>query len=355
MPPTELSLSLKPRSRYDAIDVAGRVTDEYGDVLRRHRRALYCSFHTTAGYLEQSMAARLQHSRERLDPFIRIFQRLFPPNADYRHDQMHLRTELTDEERRVEPRNADSHLTFIGAGLRNCATYVNHADQPVYFIELDGTNGEFVRTRSTTVLAYDDEETCETLTIEIPISRHPVDSINLADPKLGVLERINEVLPRQGVRKGRVDISLDGSESHAGLTVNEYETLLMRNDLAEVVRDPLKFAAESGMRLLRLRDPRALALKSLDYAKYDLVHVFNEVMEAVRINESAIENILSRFIAFPARRFLRLKRSVSMLVTDRGAGQSSVVGGKYQSPILVQWQPSEHQVRRLLVTVKSFR
>jgi len=36
---------------------------------------------------------------------------------------MELRTELSDAQRKVEPRNADSHLTYIGAGLRNCVTY----------------------------------------------------------------------------------------------------------------------------------------------------------------------------------------------------------------------------------------
>ena len=45
---------------------------------------------------------------------------------------------------------------------------------------------------------------------------------------------------------GRIDISLAPNEHHAGLTVNEYETLLMKHDLAEVLRNPLRFMAEKG-------------------------------------------------------------------------------------------------------------
>jgi hypothetical protein len=77
--PRELNLALTPRSRYDAIDVAAQVREEFGDVLAGFRRVLYCSLHTTAGYLEQSLSSRLDNRRARLDPFMQAFQRLFPP------------------------------------------------------------------------------------------------------------------------------------------------------------------------------------------------------------------------------------------------------------------------------------
>ena len=107
-------------------------------MLRRHKRALYCSMHTTAGYLDQSLSARLRHDEDRLAQFIHSFHAVFPQGAEYHHDRMELRTELTDAQKEVEPRNADSHLTFIGAGLRNCVTYETRPDAPVYFIDLDG-------------------------------------------------------------------------------------------------------------------------------------------------------------------------------------------------------------------------
>ena len=70
---------------------------------------------------------------------------------------MELRTELSDAQKEVEPRNGDSHLTFIGAGMRNCVTYRTRPDAPVYFIELDGTSAAMQRQRTTTIIGYDDE------------------------------------------------------------------------------------------------------------------------------------------------------------------------------------------------------
>ncbi len=350
--PLTLSLTLSPRSRYDAIDVAGLLANDHGAPIEVFPKVAYCSLHTTAGYIGQGLAARLRHTRDRLDPYIRAFQRIFPQGADYVHDQVELRSELTDEQRESEPRNGDSHLTFIGAGLRNMVTYTNHGSRPVYFIDLDGVNGTDVRTRCTTAIAYHDEEAVCKFTLEVPVSRHPVDSVNLNDPAFGLTEEIGRRLKAYGIARGRVEIALHRSEEHAGVTVNEYETLLMRNDLAQVVRDPLRYAASSGRRMLR--DPAALPQKSLGYAKYDLVHVFNELMEAFRVQESVIEKVLSRFIAVPARRFLRMKRSVSLLVTETGDGSGVVLRGRYQSPILVQWRPAHRGRRRISVTLKRF-
>ena len=59
--PTEMTLTLAPQRRFEAIDVNRRINAEFGRLLRRHRRALYTSFHTTAGYLDQSLSVRLHH------------------------------------------------------------------------------------------------------------------------------------------------------------------------------------------------------------------------------------------------------------------------------------------------------
>ena len=116
---TELTVRLAPQRRFEAIDVNARIAQDAGDVLRRHRRVMYCSMHTTAGFLDQSLSMRLGDSH---DQFFESFNRLFPPDAEYHHDRLELRSELTADQRKIEPRNADSHLTFIGAGLRNCVT-----------------------------------------------------------------------------------------------------------------------------------------------------------------------------------------------------------------------------------------
>ena len=151
-PRLELKLDLTPATRFDLINVTNRVRQEYGEVLRRYRRALYHSYHTTAGYFEQSLCERLQNNRDTISRVVQYFQTLFPPNADYRHDQLELRAELSDEQKLIEPRNADSHLTFISSGLMNCVTYENQPTVPVYFVDLDGVYGKTTRQRHTTVI-----------------------------------------------------------------------------------------------------------------------------------------------------------------------------------------------------------
>ena len=346
--PTELRLTLAPQRRFEAIDINSRIAQEAGDVLRRHARALYCSFHTTAGYLDQSLSSRLHHRPDLLSQFFRGFRALFPPGAEYRHDRMDLRTELSDSQKQVEPPNADSHLTFIGAGMRNCVTYRTQPEAPVYFIELDGTYQGTQRRRTTAVLAYDHDRVVARKAFAIPVSKHPIDSVNLADARLGLVDAVNDLLAQTGVAVGRVDVSLEPSERSVGLTVNEYETLLMQHDLMEVLRDPLRFAKIKGRDLLD--DPLAIPGKTLNYAKYDVVRVLNSLMEALRLDQSAFERLIAKAMAVPAQHFVRTRR-VSFLAADQGEGSARLVRGTYQSPILVQWKPAARQERRVEVTV----
>ena len=343
--PTELRLTLAPQRRFEAIDVNRRIASEAGDLLRRYRRAMYCSFHTTAGYLDQSLSARLSNSHDTLSKFFRTFHALFPQGAEYRHDRMELRTELSDAQKEVEPRNGDSHLTFIGAGMRNCVTYRTRPDAPVYFIELDGTSAAMQRRRTTTIIGYDEERTIARTSLSIPVSKHPIDSVNLADPRLGLLEQVNQLLASSGLERGRVDLVIEPSERNVGLTVNEYETLLMQNDLADVLRDPLRFAKIKARHVLD--DPLAIPGKTLNYAKYDIVRVLNSLMEALRLDQSSFERLVAKAMSVPARRFLRSRRVSFLAATDAGSSAARLVRGTYQSPILVQWQPAERQERRI--------
>ena len=131
----------------------------------------------------------MHHHHGRLAQFFDAWHALFPPDADYRHDQMELRSELSDEQKEIEPRNADSHLTFIGSGMRNCVTYRNQPLAPVYFIDLDGTNGAACRERKTTIVAYDEEQVVARESFVVPVSHHPIDSVNLGDPRIGLVDR----------------------------------------------------------------------------------------------------------------------------------------------------------------------
>ena len=352
--PRQFDLTLVPSRRFDIIDVTGRLRREHGDALAPFRRVAYCSLHTTAGFLEQSLLARLEHRRDRLDPFMRAFLKLFPAGGPYRHDQMENRCELSDEQRRVEPPNADSHLAFIGSGLRNCVTYRHRPGEPVYFLELDGIHEQVTRTRRTRILAFNREEVAASAALDVPVSRHTVDSINLADPRLGVLELAEDLIGRHGVERGRIDLTLEAAERDAGITVNEYETLLMRHDLMEVLRDPFRHLTARGRSLLR--DPASIPIKSLDYAKYDAVHLLNEIMDALKLSETSLARLLTRIVAVPAQRFLRLKRHVSLLVSEpAGGGTPGLVRGTYQSPILVQWAAVPRRARTLRITLTRFR
>ena len=95
--------------------------------------------------------------------------------------------------------------------------------------------------------------------------------------------------------------------------------------------------------------------EKVDYFNGGLFEVVDPIelkrAEAYRLRESAVERVLARAIALPAARFLRMKRSVSLLVSDRGsAGRGAIIDGTYQSPILVQWnRATGHGVESLTV------
>jgi thiamine phosphate synthase YjbQ (UPF0047 family) len=351
--PVELTLELTPRARVDVIDVRRAITDRYGDALDAYPRALCCSFHTTAGYLDPSVASRLNQSREGVMPYIEVFRTMFPEGAGYEHDNLDRRSELSEAQKPIEPQNADSHLAFMAGALRTCVAYQNRPGEPVSFIDLDGVHDGRARRRLTSVIGYRVEEPVAHARVTVPVSGHAVDSVNLKNPQFGVYAQCAAMVAAHGVTKGRLRVSLAPGERHAGLMVNEYETLLMRHDLSEVLRDPLRFMAEKAGHMLG--NPRAIPAKTLDYAKYDLVRVFNRLLDALGLRESMVETVLSQAIAMPAARFLRMKRSVSLLVSDRDVpGTGAIIEGVYQSPILVQWHRGARQARTLDITLTRF-
>ena len=352
--PAEITLDLRPDDRFELIDVAGRVRDRHADFFSEYRKSAFCSFHTTAGYLEERLCARLDHSGERLGRFVDLFRRLFPKDAGYWHDRMELREELSEDEKEREPVNADSHLAFMGAGLRNLTTWDAREDAPVWFIDLDGVNGELQRTRRTTVIGYTDEERIHRGIRTVPVPRtHPVDSFDLTDPGLGLFPYLQELLASEGVERGRVDIRLPPGERHAGLTVNEYETLLMRNDLPVAMRTPLRYMLRRGRELLR--HPGTIPGKARDYALYDLLHLYNEVMDVLGVGRGVADRLLSR-VSGAAYRIFRLKRRVSFLVSDsEETGPERIVRGTYQSPILIQHRAAGEGSRSLEISVWRYR
>jgi len=348
--PLDVTLELVPRARFDVLELRSHCAAAH-EAFAAYPRCLYWSSHTTAGFLDRSLAIRL--SPERVPDYVETFRALFPEGAGYEHDHLERRHDLDPMQRASEPRNADSHLAFIAGGLRACVTHPNRPGESVFFVDLDGVVEGRPRRRLTRVIGFHNERIVAATEIEVPMSVHPIDSINLKDPRLGIYQQLSEFVQRAGIGTGRLRVVLDPSERHSALTINEYETLLMKHDLAEVLRNPLRFFAEKSRHALA--NPRAVPAKTLDYAKYDFVRVLNKSLDTFGLRGSIVERLLARTLAVPAARFLRMRRSVSLLVSKRPDGSNGLIEGTYQSPILVQWQRAPRQTRVLDVTLTELR
>ena len=348
--PLDLTLELVPKARFDVVELRSHFAAEH-EAFAPYPHCLYWSSHTTAGFLDRSLAARL--SADGVPTYLEAFRTIFPEGAGYEHDQLDRRDDLDPQQRAVEPRNADSHLAFIAGGLRACVTHPNRPDESVYFVDLDGVVEGKPRRRLTRLIGFHSERVVGTTRIEVPVSPHPIDSINLKDRRLGVYEQLSDFVREAGIGKGRLRIVLDPAERHSALTINEFETLLMKHDLAEVLRNPLRFFAEKSRHALA--NPRAVPAKTLGYAKYDFVRVLNKSLDTLGLRGSMVERLLARTLAVPAARFFRMRRSLSLLVSERPDGTNGLIEGTYQSPILVQWAAAPRQTRLLDVTLTEIR
>ena len=348
--PLDVTLELLPKARFDLVELRTHFSAEH-KALSAYPNCLYWSSHTTAGFLDRSLAARLTPTH--VPSYIEAFRALFPEGAGYEHDRLERRDDLDPQQREVEPKNADSHLAFMAGGLHACVTHPNRPSESVFFVDLDGVVDGRPRRRLTRLIGFNDERVVRTTRIEVPVSGHPIDSINLKDPRLGVYERLAEFVASAGVGKGRLRLMLDPTERHSALTINEYETLLMKHDLAEVLKDPLRFFAEKSRHALA--NPRAVPAKTLGYATYDFVRLLNKSLDTLGLRGSIVEKVLARSLAVPAARFFRMRRLVSLLVSDRPDGSTGLIEGTYQSPILVQWQRAPRQTRILEATLTELR
>jgi len=108
-----------------------RTAELHGDAVQGFRHCFYASEHSTAGFLPQSLAARLIARFGSVSPYLDVFRNVFPEGAGYRHDQLELRDELLPEQKAIEPTNADSHLAFMGGGIRACVVGDANADNVV--------------------------------------------------------------------------------------------------------------------------------------------------------------------------------------------------------------------------------
>ena len=66
-----------------------------------------------------------------------------------------------------------------------------------------------------------------------------------------------------------------------------------------------------------------------------------------------LDSVIDRVATVPAPRWLRVGRSVALLVAESDGG-GKMVRGRYQSPILLQWNRAHNSRRKLSVTVHRF-
>jgi hypothetical protein len=203
------------------------------------------------------------------------------------------------------------------------------------------------------LIGFTNERIVRAMRIEVPVSGHAIDSVNLKDPRLGIDQQLAAFAAAAGVPRGRLRLALDPGERHSALTINEYETLLMKYDLAEVLRNPLRFVAEKYRHALA--NPRAVPAKTLGYAKYDLVRLLNQSLDTFGLRGTIVEKVLAHTLAVPAARFFRMRRSINLLVAEGDHGAAGIVEGTYQSPILVQWQHAPRGSRVLHITLTEIQ
>jgi thiamine phosphate synthase YjbQ (UPF0047 family) len=341
-----LRLELRPSRRPEAIDLRGLLVDALQEgPLQASRRLLCISHHTTAGFLDRRLRERLGDDPTRLGAFLEALGSVFPPDAGYEHDRLHLRDELTELQKESEPLNADAHLAFIGGGFTNCTTLQTDDLRPLWFVDLDGVYRDrqdmpIRRTRHATVVGFEQEERVGRLRLEVPVPAG-AGVVRLDDPEHPVLLQVQERVEEEGISAGRVGIRLANPAPGVGITVNEFEALLMERDLTRVLANPLGFA-RSGAQAL------------------------TGALAALGVPSDRLRRLLDRALAHPATRVLRMQHHVSLGVLPPNAGTpgdpwvdtdapGTLVRGTYQSPLLVQRRGTAEGRRALDVTLYRFR
>ena len=214
--PLDLTLEVAPTARFDVVEMRSRFAAEHR-ALAEFSQCLYWSSHTTAGFLDRSISARLR--AQHVSTYVEAFRTLFPEGAGYEHDQLDRRSDLDAIQRASEPKNADSHLAFMASGLRPCVTHPNRDGEAVCFVDLDGIVEGRPRRRLTRLIGFRTERVVGKTRIEVPVSEHPIDSINLKDPRLGIYAALSDFVMKTGAGKGQLRIVLDPTERHSALTV----------------------------------------------------------------------------------------------------------------------------------------
>jgi len=363
-----VSLGFAPSKRTEVVDVLPHLAARYNGVLTSYRKLLYCSMHTTAGFLDPDMAEKVAYCRESVEAVIRSAKQLFPHGAPYWHDLMSLRSELSEEQKLREPHNADSHLVFISMGLSNAVEYDNCPGRPVYFVDLDGVYDGIQRKRKSIIIGYNTAECVHEHVLDVPMIEKSVMSVDLGNQIFGPKAPIDALIAKHKIHRGAVVLALEDEEEHAGLTVNEFEPLLIENDLAGVLDNPIHYMKKEASSIVR--DPFSLPKRAKKYLTLDLVQIVNEVASTVGRRTSILHRVIERlerrvpylervmqYVAIvSASRWMGLDRSISLLINGEDHEPTGrLVIGTYQRPILAQWRRPEAESQSRQVRVRLLR
>jgi hypothetical protein len=122
---------------------------------------------------------------------------MFPEGAGYEHDQLERRGDLTSEERAIEPQNRRHRISRSWRRVSApVSAYVNRPQEPVCFVDSGRRHRRPPAPPLTSIVGFTRESSVARLRIGVPVSNHPVDSVNLKDPKLGIYDQIDELVRR---------------------------------------------------------------------------------------------------------------------------------------------------------------
>ncbi len=357
------TLHFSPRSRLDIKNVSSALAEvEHGPFASFEKIAI-CSLHTTAGFIEQPLATKLGNNSEGIDHLVRSAHRLFPEGAPYWHDRMELRNELTPEQRKHEPLNADSHLAFICLGLCNCALYEFAPDAPIYFIDLDGESRGTFRSRRTLAVGYNHTQCVHEEILAIKMPQKDQYALDLSQH----LNRLQSLVNKHNIHHGLVILELDSDEKNAGITVNEYETLLVERDLIDVLKNPLKYMLDNASALMR--HPLTLPGEAKKILTYELhlairdglrfasrsVSALEYMVERLGMRLPLLESVIDRLATPLENRWMNLGTTARFLIhADHDVSPGRIAIGTYQSPILIQWRQPNTDIRKLRIRLLQF-
>ena len=361
--PIATTLHLSARSRLDMQNISHILAKANHDSFSSFQKIAVSSLHTTAGFLEQPFASKLDNSPEKIGHLVRSVHRLFPEGAPYWHDRMELRSELTDEQRKYEPLNADSHLAFICLGLCNSVLYKFDPEDAIYFIDLDGESRGTFRSRKVLVIGYNDTECVHEEVLSVNVPEQDRCALDLSEN----LQDIQTLADQHKIRQGLVTFELESDEKHVGVTVNEFETLLVERDLTDVLLNPLKYMLKNVSEFARR--PLMLPRKAKKMLTYELqlairdglklasrsVSVVEYIAERLHMRLPLLEYVVDRIATPLEARWMNLGSTARFLISaENEMEQGRIKVGTYQSPILIQWRKPESDVRKMRVRLLRF-